>query len=262
MLDTENAEGVRLFLANGADPNGPPRRHPTAQPAEGRNALHHAIMRGRSGEIGAILLEAGADARRRYDGKSAYALARVCGNASMAAMLDARGLATELSPAERFLAHVADADEARARAVLAAHPDLWAAVTARDRTRQTEFAMERDRVATLRLMATLGFDPNLAGESDMPPVHAAAWWGHAGTVSMYVDLGVRLDTLNAFGGDTLGTAVHGSANCPGRAEGDYERTVMALVRGGAVIRPEAGHLAMGSEAVTLQLEALLEAQAS
>ena len=173
----------------------------------------------------------------------------------MAEMLQARGLSTDLVPAERFLARLAGGDETGARAVLAEHPDLWSGVTDRDRTRQTEFAMRRDALPTLRAMAALGFDVDLPGEGGMPPVHAAAWWGHAETVAMYIGRGARLDGINDFGGDALGTAVHGSANCLGRRDGDYERTVRALLDGGAAIRPEAGHLEMGSEAVTAMLEA-------
>jgi ankyrin repeat protein len=260
MLDRESPEGVRLFLDNGADPNAPPYRHPDDEPAEARNALHHAILRGRSGEIGAMLIEAGADAGAPHDGKSAYALARVSGNASMAAMLEARGLATALSPPERFLACLAEADEAGARAALAAAPDLRAALTERDLTRQTELAMRAEALPVLKAMAALGFDPDRCGEAGMPPIHAAAWWGHAETVDLYLTLGADLDIENDFGGDALGAAIHGSANCPGRAEGDYERVVGALVGAGARIRPEKGHLAMGSEAVSLLVEALAGAR--
>jgi len=262
MLDVENADGVRLFLSHGANPNAPPYRHPTAEPAEARNALHHAILRGRSGEIIALLLDAGVDTTAPYDGRSPYALARIWGNASAARLLESRGLATPLAPVERFLASLAEADSVAARAVLAEHPSLLGALTVKDLTRQTELAMAADHLETLRLMAELGFDPDLPGEGGMPPVHAAAWWGHADIVEMYVGLGARLDTVNGYGADALGTAVHGSANCPGRDHGDYERTVRALVASGAMIRPERGHLEMGSEAVTLLLEALLEEERS
>lgn len=258
MLDIENEEGVRLFLENGADPNAPLYAHPSGAPAEARNALHHAILRGRSGAIGARLLDAGADASAPYDGKSPYALARICGAASMAAMLEARGLATPLSPTERFLAQVAQADEPAARATLAAHPDLWSGLTPRDRARQMELAARREALPVLRLMLALGFDPDLPGESGMPPLHAAAWWGHAEIVEAYLGHGARHDTLNHFGADALATAAHGSANCPGREAGDYERVVSLLVAAGA--RPEAAVLDLACEAVALQLEGLLDAE--
>lgn len=258
MLDRESPEGVRLFLANGADPNAPPYRHPSPEPADDRNALHHAILRGRSGEIGALLLDHGVDPTARHDGRSAYALAVISGNRAMAGMLAARGLQTELSPAERFLAAIADGDGAEAKRLLSETPSLWDDLTDKDLKRPTELAMNRDSLPVLRLLAELGFDPDRKGESDMPPIHAAAWWGHAEIVEMYLGLGVDLESRNMFGGTALGTAIHGSMNCPGAEEGDYLRCARALVEAGAKILPEHGHLEMGSEDVTLFLEERLE----
>ena len=258
MLDRESLDGIRLFLANGADPNDPVYRHPAPDPADERNALHHAIFRGRSGEVGALLIDHGADVHATFDGHTPYALAVVCGNTSMAEMLAARGLDTGLSPGEQFLAAVARGDTAAARAAVAADPDLIAGLSDRDRRRQTELAMDRSALPILEVMADVGFDPNLPGESDMPPIHAAAWWGHADIVDMYLRRGVELETVNMFGGTALGTAVHGSANCPGRDDGDYLRVVAALVDAGARINPEVGHLDIGSEAVVAYLEECLE----
>ncbi|MGF1562222.1 MAG: ankyrin repeat domain-containing protein [Geminicoccaceae bacterium] len=256
MLDKESPEGVRLFLANGADPNAPPYRHPSDQPAEARNALHHAILRGRSADIGELLLNAGVDASATLDGHSAYALARLCGNSAMAAMLAKRGLAHALDAGETFLAAIAELDERTARQALATTPDLIDRLHANDLARITQFAAWSDRLAMLRLMADLGFDFDRPGEEGMPPVHMAAWWGHAEIVEMYVQRGARLDGINDYGADALGTAIHGSANCPGRAEGDYERVIEALVAGGARIDADAGHFEMGTDAVRLLLESL------
>lgn len=260
MLDNEDAEGVRLFLANGADPNDPIYRHPTSEPAETRNALHHAIFRGRSGEIGAILLDHGVDPRQPYDGRTPYALAVACGNHSMAAMLKERGLATSLSDAERFLEAIGHADGKTARAILKGNPDLLNDLSPRDLARPTELATSAAHLPVLKLMAELGFDPNRKGESNAPPIHAAAWWGQAEIVAMYLALDVELETLNMYGGTALGTAIHGSANCPGREQGNYVRCVQLLLDAGSKIRPEDGDLEMGSEEVTLLLEAWLEDQ--
>lgn len=258
LLDIENPEGVKLFLANGADPNAPPYRHPSDEPAEARNALHHAIIRGRSAEIAALLLDAGVDTEMPFGNRSSYALARICGNRDIARLLKERDLDTQLTPAETFLAAIADIDDRKARATLETHPDLWQDLSHFDKTRQTELAMRRECQPVLELMADLGFDINLQGESDMPPIHAAAWWGHAEIVEMYIARGANLDIENMFGGETLGTAIHGSANCPARDEGDYERTVLALLNAGAVIRPDSGHLEMGTDNISLLLESTLE----
>lgn len=258
MLDFESPEGLALFLANGVDPNAPPCRHPSAEPMDARNALHHAIIRGRSGVIGALLVDHGVDTEARFDGRTAHALAVACGNRSMAAMLEARGLAGPLSDTERFLALIGAGDAEGARRLLTANPALRDGLTERDLAWPTTLAMHADSLPVLRLMAELGFDPDRKGESDGPPIQSAAWWGHPDIVAFYIGLGADLETENMFGAGALGTAIHGSTNCPGREAGDYLRCVMLLVDAGARIRPEKGHLEMGSEAVTLFLEERLE----
>lgn len=256
MLDHENVEGAQLFLDHGADPNDPVYRHPAPLPADDRNALHHAIFRGRTAAIGELLIAHGVDTTATYDGHTPYALALACGNQSMAEMLAARGVDTTLSPSEQFLAAVARADTAQARSVIAANPDIWNDLSDKDRRRQTDLAMDRNSLPVLRAMAEVGFDPNLPGESDTPPIHAAAWWGHADIVDLYIGLGADLESVNMFGGTALGTAIHGSANCPGRADGDYIRVVGALLDAGAKIKP--GDLEMGSEDVTALVEGRLD----
>ncbi len=255
MLDRESVAGTELFLAHGADPNAPLFVHPTDDGADRRNALHHAILRGRSAAIGALLLDHGADAMARFEGRTAYALAVASGNASMVRLLEERGLATPLGAEERLMAAIMAGDGARARALLEAEPGLLDRLGERDLQRPTELAMDARNLSVLRLMAELGFDPDRPGESGMPPIHAAAWWGHVPIVELYLERGVDLERTNMYGGTALGTAIHGSANCPGRERGDYPRTVALLLKAGARLRPEAGDLEMGSPEVTLLLEA-------
>jgi len=254
MLDRDSIEGVHLFLEHGADPNGWLYTHPGDRRADDRNALHHAIIRGRSGEIGALLIDRGVDVTARFDGRSPYALALACGNRSMADMLAARGLATELSPAEQFLAAIAADNAAAARAAVSSDPDLWQDLSELDLNRQTDLASDASNLPVLELMVDLGFDPGRKGESGMPPIHAAAWWGQADVVAFYIGLGVDLETENMFGGTALGTAVHGASHCPGRADGDYLGCVEKLVAAGARILPADGHLEMGPEEITAYLE--------
>ena len=249
MLDRESLEGVQVFLANGAELNG---RY---------GALHHAILRGRSAEIGACLIDHGADLSARLGGRTPYALAMIHGNWPMADLLAARGADTTLGDTERLLALIARADGDGARRLLAEQPSLRESLTDRDLSRQTQFAMVADKLPVLRLLAELGFDPNRRGESGMPPIHAAAWWGLAEIVEMYIGLGVDLEIENMYGGRTLGAAIHGSMNCPGREHGDYLRCVRSLVDAGARIRPDEGHLDEGTEEISLFVEGWLEASA-
>ncbi len=256
MLDKESPEGVRLFLENGADPNGPLYHNPTDKPAEARNALHHAIFRGRSGTIGEILIEHGVDTAALFDGRTPFALAVACGNLSMAEMLAAKGLETPLSDGEQFLDAIARTDDTEARRLLARNPRLWDQLTDKDLTRPTDLAIAAENLPRLRLMAEFGFDPNRHGESDAPPIHTAAWWGRAEIVAMYLEFAVELETTNMYGGTALSTAIHGSMNCPGRDQGDYLSCVKLLVDAGAMINPS--DLEMGSDEVMLYLEDCLD----
>ncbi len=260
MLDRESVAGTALFLAHGADPNAPLFVHPTDGQADGRNALHHAILRGRSAAVGALLLDHGANAMARFEGRSAYALAVASGNTGMARLLEEQGLATALGAAERFMAAITAGDDAWARALLEAEPGLLDQLAERDLQLPTELATDARNLAVLRAMVELGFDPDRPGESGMPPIHMAAWWGQAAIVELCLERGVDLERTNMYGGTALGTAIHGSANCPGRQRGDYRRTVELLLQAGARPRPEAGDLEMGSPAVTLLLEAWLAAR--
>ena len=103
MLDCEDAEGLRLLLAAGADPN---ELNP-----QGDTALHWAVGRGRSVEIVANLLDAGAavDARRR-DGRTAYALAVRSGQTEAAKLLESGGADTKIETVDRPIGELTAAD--------------------------------------------------------------------------------------------------------------------------------------------------------
>lgn len=260
LLDRETPEGVQLFLDHSADPNAPPYQHPTTEPIDARNALHHAIIRGRSAEICQMLITAGVDATKSYNGRSPFALASSCGNQDVARLLERLGYADELDPASQLMAAISAADKVTARKLLHDHPHLVASLSQDDLSRQTDLAMRADSLPVLAMMIDLGFDINIKGEGDSPPIHSAAWWGHPEIVELYINAGARLDLINMQGGDTLATAIHGSAHCPAREHGDYIAVVTALLDAGAVIKPDQGHLDIGSDAVTLLLESRLEAQ--
>jgi len=258
LLDRETIDGVKLFLDHGADPNAPLYQHPTTEPMDVRNALHHAIIRGRSAKVCELLITADADATQPFNGRSPYALAKSCGNQDAARLLERLGLITALDPAAELMAAICANDRAGAYKILEDQPNLVSSLSQDDLSRQTELAMRAESLPILALMVELGFDINFKGESDSPPIHSGAWWGHPEIVDLYIRAGAKLDLINMFGGDTLGTAIHGSSHCPARENGDYIAVVTALLDAGATIKPDHGHLEMGSDAVTLLLESRLE----
>jgi len=257
MLDFDNLEGARLFLDYGADPNEPLLQD--AEDGTGKrglgNTLHHAIRRGRDGRFADLLLAFGVDPAMTCFGHTPYALARVLGNESMAEVLRRHGLETPLRPDEVFLAAVSEGDEETARRLYGADPDIVRRLHPHDQRLPIDFAPRPERLKTLRLMAAVGFDFDLTDDSGLCALHAAAWAGQAEAVQFLLDLGPDLERRNGYGGTALGTAIHGSANCPHAARGDYPRTVALLREAGARLRPEQGHLEMGTPEVLAVLEA-------
>lgn len=260
MLDFDNLEGARLMLDYGADPNECPAQWMAAHRGERGNALHHAIRRGRDGRFVDLLLDAGADPSARYLGHTAFALARIYGNSSAAQALQARGAATPLSESERFLAAAVDGD---ARAVDAFRSRAHALVESlhpEERALHIEVARMAGGMERLKALVAAGFDPGYRDRHEnLTALHAAAWFGLADHVAFLLQFPQDLEHRNVHGANALGTAIHGSANCPEASAGDYERTAELLIAAGAAIHPDRGDLQMGSEAVTAILEAALSA---
>lgn len=256
MLDREHAPGVRLMLANGADPNEPLRRGDPAAEAAYGNALTHAIRRGRSGEIVEILLTAGADPNTRLGGCGPYAVARIYGSSAAAAALERRGLAPALTPVEACLAAVAEGETATAARLAAAEPTLFDGLSPIIRSLAVEWAGDPRRLPALMLLHRLGLPVEEQGDAGLTPLQMAAWHGLTATVSAYLALGADPNRLNVFGGDAVATALHGSLECPGREDGDYPETLRLLAAHGARIDPALGHLSMGSDAAAAAVEDL------
>ena len=254
MLDFDNLEGARLFLDYGADPNEPIQRIDGRGPDDYGNALHHAIRRGRDGRFADLLIDAGADPSATCFGHTAFALARICNNPSMTTALEQRGLTTTLRPDEAFMAAAVTGDRATATELAQADPGMVERLHPFDRCAPVEIAKQPDRADILRLMHAVGFDMNQVDDSDMPALHGAAWFGRADNIEALIEFDPDLELENMFGGTALGTAIHGSANCPDAAAGDYERSVLLLLEAGARIRPDHGHYDMGTEEVLAVLE--------
>ncbi|WP_306028596.1 ankyrin repeat domain-containing protein [Stappia sp. MMSF_3263] len=260
MLDFDKLDGARMMLQAGADPNEAPG-HGSDGPSAYGNALHHAILRGRDGRLADLLLDAGADGSVLHFGRSAYALAAVNGNGPMMEALERRGLASELSPRDRFLAALARGDAKGARNVASAYPAAEGELTEGDRQRLVDFARMPGRIEAIRAMLDAGIDPQTTDREGLTPLHAACWFGRIEYLPLLLERGGDLEHTNMYGGTALGTAVHGSANCPTRGEGDYAACVALLLAAGARIRPEHGDLVSGSAEVTELLEDWLEERA-
>jgi Ankyrin repeats (many copies) len=47
----------------------------------------------------------------------------------------------------------------------------------------------------------------------MPALHAACWAGPLEAARLLIERGANIHALNQYGGDALGSALHGSVNC-------------------------------------------------
>jgi ankyrin repeat protein len=226
-LDFEYPDSVRLYLHHGADPNF---RVPWMK---NRTHLHRAVESGRSMDILRMLLDAGGDASLPdADGVTPFRTAIRYGREDVVSLLSDHET-TEATEEDRALGLMMQGrDEPM---TVRADPDMLCAAARRDDTDLIE-----------RLIRS-GADVNAcdSGPHGVPPLHWAAWRGRFAAVRSLVAHGADIHWQNPYGGDALGTAIHGSANCfdaeggpamrlPEEAlAGDYPQIVEFLISCGA-----------------------------
>lgn len=189
-LDFENEAAVHLYLRYGADPNFV-NQH-------GDNHLRKAIVFGRSLSIIQALVEAGADITRTdLAGLTPYQHAVRQGRLDIAQYLG-RG---EVSREDRALAALLNGSAAEFQGEL--EPELLC------------HAARKNEVAVIHRLLDAGaaIDACDKGIYGTPPLHWAAWRGRFEAVQALVERGADIHWRNPYGGNSLGTAIHGSANC-------------------------------------------------
>ena len=159
--------------------------------------------------------------------------AEVAGRAGHREVLDA--LAARSSPATRLMSAIALADEAAARAELAAHPSLIGSLTAHEHG-QLALAIFHERFDAAEIMLRLGFDPAGPGVDGGTALHAACWVGSVPLVERLIAHGgVGLDARDPTHQSTpLGWAAFGSVHRRS-CDGDYPGVIARLVDAGADI---------------------------
>ena len=228
VMDFDDLEAVRLLLKAGADPNEGIGSHPSGQPATTIPGLHQAARRMCSPEIAELLISNGADGTATYNGHTAYALARMRGNHGIARVLEEESQATALDATEALLAAVADGDvEGRI------DPAQLTDESRRIMGRVLGFS---GRLRHIKRLYSVGIDPNWTDEMGMPAIHIAGWEGHADAVEWLLNLDPDLTIKNGYGGDLLGTIIHGSEFCPARENRKHVACARMVLEKGAVLR--------------------------
>lgn len=226
-LDFGDVTMVKLLLEHGADPNESRiDPHPSGEPVDTVPALHHAARRGCTGELAALLLDAGADPTHHWNERSAYATAQVYGNLEIAELLEARGYRHALTLIDATLAACISDGPKRGRLDgLELGGDLQSLLG--------DLVWTPAPLARLKALVAAGFDPDRPGPMGLTPLHLAAWEGLADRVAWLLSLGADLHRENDYGGDALSTAVHGAEFCPRPLGRDHEACVRLLLDAGA-----------------------------
>ncbi|MBO9398986.1 ankyrin repeat domain-containing protein [Shimia sp. R9_2] len=206
MLDFDNIEGVQLLLEAGADPNEGAQPHPSGEPSYAISALHHAARRRSSPEIARLLLRHGAEGRTLQFGHSAYALAMMYGNNAFAHVLAEAGQSTDMSASEALIAGAAtEGSQGKVDAIT---------LTNEQRRMLCRIVGFDDPLSHVMRLVGIGLDPNVREEMGMPAIQVAGWEGQAAVVEYLLTLSPDLTLKNNYGGDLLGTIMHGAGHCP------------------------------------------------
>ena len=230
-LDFNDHEAVRLLLQAGADPNEGIAEHISGEPSFVIPALHQAARRMCDAAMVELLLGGGADPSKTYKGVTPYAMARVYGNEDAARLIADAGGDTALDDMLTLLAAAADGAVPEGQYIDPAKlPDEF-----RDLVRNLLHMPEK--FEQVQRLVALGMEYDRPDSQGLTPVQIAGWEGLPRELAYFLGLKPDLSHINGYGGTLLSTIIHGSENCPSRAERDHvECARLALVEGVALPR--------------------------
>ncbi|MFN3171043.1 MAG: ankyrin repeat domain-containing protein [Hyphomicrobiales bacterium] len=230
-MDFHDVEAVRMLLDagaladefNDAEVGG---EKPWVVPA-----LHQAARRMSPPAMINLLLEAGADPARTYEGCTAYGYARVFGNRYLAQAIETRGQVPNLTPEEALLAKAADGEDTTGLFMDTDKlPDAYRNII---RT----IVQLPGKLDHIKRLVAMGVEYDRPDSEGLTPLQLAGWEGLPDLMKYFIDIRSDLSHINGYEGTLLSTIIHGSENCPQRGERDYVACLeLALHEGVALPR--------------------------
>ena len=202
-------------------------------------ALHQAARRMCSRDMIEVLLDAGADPARKFEGVTAYEYARIFGNVELAKALETRGQDHGLHGTVAQLASIADGETLD-------DPFL-------DPDKMPEAARNIVRLILhlpgkldhVKRLVQSGAEYDRADSEGLTPVQVAGWEGLPEVLAYFLFLKPDLGHVNGYGGTLLSTIIHGSENAPDRRERDYVACLELVLKEGVALPQQA--IAMAGE---------------
>ena len=227
-MDFHDHAAVELLLAHGAEPDDFNAAEVGGESPWVIPALHQAARRMCDGRMVDLLLQAGADPARVWQGATAYGMARVYGNADLARALERCGAPTGLSPEEEALARAAEGDGAESLNFDALPPAY--------RNLMRELVGLPGKLGHMQRLVASGVPFDRPDDSEqMTPTHIAGWEGLPDVLAWLLSLGPDLGHVNGYGGTLLSTILHGAENCPARAERDHITCAKLALKAGVAL---------------------------
>lgn len=232
-MDFHDHGAVRMLLDHGARADDFDGTHVGGEAPWVVPALHQAARRGSDAEMISLLLDHGADPARVYQGATAYAYARVFGNADLARAIEARGAATPLGPEETLLARAADGLDSPGQYIDPNRlPEAYRNII-------RMILHLPGRLSQVKRLVALGVDYDRPDGEGLTPVQLAGWEGLPDVLAYFLTLGPDLAHVNNYGGNLMSTILHGSENNPSAEGRDYIGCLrLALEHGMALQRRE------------------------
>jgi ankyrin repeat protein len=206
--DWHDADGVRLVLAHGGNPN--------AMGMWGKAALHQALQRDNSLEIVTLLLDQGADpVLRNREGRTAVVMAARRGRGDALDLFEQRGIPIDLTGIDALIGACARDNKRAIDTLTTSDPRLKSELIEGGGTLLAEFAGVGN-LAGVRHLLDLGIavdslyregDGYYGVANNSTALHVAAWRARPAVVKELIARGASVDATDAQGRTALQLAV-------------------------------------------------------